>query len=557
MSATSDRTSRGPAYVNGSVTTIMIVLFMTLGLVTRQPPPPAIAEISPQAIEQITDPPEEQAVEFGEEAVSGEGPPGQVEGGDGPGLVAPSEPEVEEPTEDPTPPTRRCVGSPPRQIADPQSPPCVPFWQGDNGGATHQGVTPTEIRVAVPGTGTYYLQAWANFFNKRFEFYGRKLKFILIGENTMVEAEQRARATAADEVHQVFASLSSETFGGDFYGDELIKRGIIYVAATPFYGEKQMQAAHPYLWQYPMAADQLMGAAGEWWCKRLADGVAEHAGEAGPYREAQRKLGVAILDMPDARQDESLLVRELGRCGVEAQIEHIDIASGDTGKTAAILKFKQADVTSVLCVCVSPDYGSMRRLAVDQAYYPEWLGTTFWNNDVTWGGESPPAEGTALTFGLTSTPPFVPLVSEPYRWAALEGDPATAPGAGDDQPLGRMANIKMYKTMLLLASGIQLAGPNLTPETFAAGLQRATFPNPEHPNQAGKVGFEGGTHSMTKEVAEFWWTFDQAGPDMSAAPTPCYFPGAAHYRLGTMPSGRAGFFTSPCSFPAGGENEQP
>src|SRR5688500_1174590 len=37
--------------------------------------------------------------------------------------------------------TKRCVGSPPRQTEDPLSPPCVAHFEGDNGGATYQGVT--------------------------------------------------------------------------------------------------------------------------------------------------------------------------------------------------------------------------------------------------------------------------------------------------------------------------------------------------------------------------------------------------------------------------------
>src|SRR5439155_17384244 len=72
---------------------------------------------------------------------------------------------------------RRCVGDPPRQIEDPQSPPCVPYWQGDNGGATSKGVTADEIRIAVPKMTDTDAQ-FAAFFNSRFEFYGRKLHLL-------------------------------------------------------------------------------------------------------------------------------------------------------------------------------------------------------------------------------------------------------------------------------------------------------------------------------------------------------------------------------------------
>src|SRR5687768_16669513 len=45
------------------------------------------------------------------------------------------------------PSTKRCVGNPPRQSEDPLSPPCAAFFDGDNQGATYQGVTKDEIRV--------------------------------------------------------------------------------------------------------------------------------------------------------------------------------------------------------------------------------------------------------------------------------------------------------------------------------------------------------------------------------------------------------------------------
>src|SRR5256885_11938042 len=83
------------------------------------------------------------------------------------------------------PRVRRCIGDPPRQIEDPQSPPCVPYWSGDNGGATFKGVTRDEIRVAVMHVEghngdpiTPEMQSIADFFNKRFEFYGRRIHLL-------------------------------------------------------------------------------------------------------------------------------------------------------------------------------------------------------------------------------------------------------------------------------------------------------------------------------------------------------------------------------------------
>ena len=49
---------------------------------------------------------------------------------------------------------KHCVGPPPlRQIEDPQSPPCIAYWKGDNGGATATGVTARQRLHRHPDAG--------------------------------------------------------------------------------------------------------------------------------------------------------------------------------------------------------------------------------------------------------------------------------------------------------------------------------------------------------------------------------------------------------------------
>src|SRR5947209_554306 len=58
---------------------------------------------------------------------------------------------------------KRCVGSPPRQTEDPSSPPCVPYFQGDNFGSTYYGVNKHEITVLVMfDSGNYGLSTGAS-----------------------------------------------------------------------------------------------------------------------------------------------------------------------------------------------------------------------------------------------------------------------------------------------------------------------------------------------------------------------------------------------------------
>src|SRR5688500_10245544 len=135
------RRPRSPGVTYSVITLGLVVLLAAVAMTQRQPPPPTIAEFAPQAIEQITDP----SNEVGRGARNADG-----------SLDAeptPSAPAVPDSLID-VPRVRRCVGNPPRQIEDPQSPPCVPYWAGDNGGATSKGVTRDEIRVAYVGSET-------------------------------------------------------------------------------------------------------------------------------------------------------------------------------------------------------------------------------------------------------------------------------------------------------------------------------------------------------------------------------------------------------------------
>ncbi|HEX9889545.1 MAG TPA: hypothetical protein VGA69_08725 [Nitriliruptorales bacterium] len=75
-------------------------------------------------------------------------PSGDTLGGDGIGLPPP--PPVPE-GEGTVPVAKRCVKTPQgaRQTEDPLSPPCVGYFEGDNGGATYQGVSGDELRIAI------------------------------------------------------------------------------------------------------------------------------------------------------------------------------------------------------------------------------------------------------------------------------------------------------------------------------------------------------------------------------------------------------------------------
>ena len=74
--------------------------------------------------------------------------------------------------------------------------------------------------------------------------------------------------------------------------------------------------------------------------------------------------------------------------------------------------------------------------------------------------------------------------------------------------LGSPADEPAYRSLLMLASGLQLAGPGLTAETFDAGLSATAFPNPgagKAPLYQASVGFDDLDHGMVDDVALVRW----------------------------------------------------
>ncbi|MHB8452806.1 MAG: hypothetical protein ACYDAQ_20485, partial [Mycobacteriales bacterium] len=148
---TSRRPGRSTGSVYGVVVLALVVVLASLAWTVRQPPPPTIVAFAPGAVHQIKRPPPNQAAKTGTRAgnggttgTQGKGPGSQ---GKGPSGGPPPPPVTVHVPNVVVPAQFQCVGTAPyqRQIEDPQSPPCVSYWKGNNGGATAFGVTANQI----------------------------------------------------------------------------------------------------------------------------------------------------------------------------------------------------------------------------------------------------------------------------------------------------------------------------------------------------------------------------------------------------------------------------
>lgn len=551
------RGGHAPGAVNALTGIVILLVVATLALTASQTPPPAIAELAPSAVQQIKDAPSEQTSTAGE----GEGGAGGAFGGSStttttagaPGGSGGAQITAAPPIERAR--VRRCVGDPPRQTEDPQSPPCVPYWEGDNGGATTKGVTRDTIKLALPYGNQRVADDLMAYFNKRYEFYGRKVVLVAGGGGETCE-QRKSSAVFVDEQLKVFGALdASNGNAGPCFQAEMARRKLISSVHAPTFLEQDMARLSPYLWQYAASFDKILRGIGEMYCARLAGKSAERSPD--PLIKAKpRKLGVIIQNvLRDTNLETGALDAALARCGARvARYERISsnddvgLASPDRAQLAMV-QFKNDDVTTIVNLGIAFVAQNISSAADSQAYYPEWIFSSYGGFDANLVIKAfwPQSSERQAIFGVTSGPLMRPWSKEPAFVAAKEVDPTIDPVA-DLGPLQEFVN--QYRSLLVVASGIQMAGPRLTPETFGAALQRTSFPYPaDDPTKSGDVSFQG-DHSMTEEFAEFWWSEAAKSPvgnvsDGSVGAI-CYVDNGARRRLGRWPTGAGGFFEPPC-----------
>ena len=563
--------ARSVPVVYGGVSVSLMIGVLALALVTPPPSTPPLAAVAPAPQEQVKVERVEQDSRFGD---AGTG----TDGGECTDDCIGRGPELESaPDDDPGGPNdgssefadpagyHRCVSGPggPRQTEDPQSPPCVAqrFPLGaDNGGVTATGVTADAIQVAVPvavvnehgaSPDEDIVRALATHFNDRYEFYGRRLEVEFVYAGGSVREPGEARAFAREvAAREPFAALDTSTNMSVFF-TSLAESGVISTTGEesfPVLGLDDAAAFGPYLWSVFPSVPASQRAIGDLVCTALAGRPARHA---GPQLSSQtRRFGVLVQTYRGFRVDPFPLTRRLEACGVVAP--SYDTVDDETSTLDSVIARMQADqVTTVICSCYSFET-EYTKAAERAGFEPEWVLPY---DDLVTLGETRSTSTDharpqlARTFGIT------PRLRRPGRtagntaqdhreqyWftALREADPVVeVPPSGADRFYG------YYAQLLVLASGIQHAGPDLTPDTFAEALRGLRYSNPAvglAPWFQSGVGFGPGDHTFVSDWALFWFELAVAGPSSGGTVSNqtdkgqlCYVGDGARFTPGTWP----------------------
>lgn len=408
---------------------------------------------------------------------------------------------------------------------DPYSPPCIQF-SGDNGGATAKGVTPEEIIISArilnekgfqqtlatlagadivdgPADVKRTITAVAEYLNSKMQFYGRKLAIKFYdgkGSGTAElqgggQAEAEADAiTAAEEIGS-FAEINASSAP---FADALARKKVI-AFGTPYLSRKWHVDRRPYNWSFATDCSIIVESVGEFANQTLANKPAVFAGEG--LKDKPRKLAAFSPENPwyiDCIEDAVRIAEAAGNKIDQRVTYRLDIDSMSNQAASIITKLKSEGITTILCGCdpIMPIFLSTK--AAEQGYNPEWVvaGTAFSDIDIV--GQLYEQDQWSRAFGVSYLSSFLPIESG-IGYSAYKS-------VRDDEPAFAVETI--YAQMYMLALGIHMAGPNLTPETFEQGM----FAYPGGTGPFGTWGFDADSYTPTQDYRVIWWDPEAVSP---------------------------------------------
>ncbi|HEX2851516.1 MAG TPA: hypothetical protein VHN98_13225, partial [Acidimicrobiales bacterium] len=392
---------------------------------------------------------------------------------------------------------------------------CQPVWKGgDNGGATMDGVTGTEVRylvyqqqgdaqvnaiLATQGLAANQSDickardAFNKEINKRFEFYGRKLVPIdgpgshkgstsagndcgfpfFLGQCQLSPPDPACARQEADIIAQMKPAIVYGGSGDTFY-NELAKRGIIDIGGSE-YPINYYSDTPGFRYDVFMDGTASMKMLSEYYCKKLAGKPVKWAGpDVVGAVPPKRKVAVIYPQNygdPVFTQSANIFIDAIsgGMCGskddgVKGYPYESDINKAQQQSTAIVTSMQNDKVTTVVCFCdpIAPVF--MTKTMASQNYHPEQLmvGTGLIDYDVLGRLYEPTVWKYA--FGLSHLQ--VPLAfdqsdaTKAWRDAGNTGTPDTTENLA-------------WAYFSLIGNMVQNAGPRLTPETIRDGMFNA------------------------------------------------------------------------------------
>ncbi|HUI05001.1 MAG TPA: hypothetical protein VLZ77_15785 [Acidimicrobiales bacterium] len=454
--------------------------------------------------------------------------------------------------------TTPCPGRTLQVPGDPYSPPCIAF-SGSDGGATSQGVTGSTINVSyrVTSDGTSFQQQLAalggaqfadtqadinrtilglqDYFNKNFQFYGRKLNIQFfnghgsITNELLGQGQQQADAdavTAGQQMH-AFAELNGVT---EPYDDALAQQHVLAFGA-PYLSANWMGQRAPYEWSVATECNDVATTASEFGTKMLGtlSGHTSAAYAGGSLKGQPRKYAIIAPDNPwyqDCANAAAAYGNAHGTPITDDVQYQLDLSTLSSQAASVVSKLANDGITTVYCGCdpIFPIYLTSR--AHEQGYYPEWVvvGVALTDTDIV--GQLFDQSEWQHGFGVSYAGPTLPKAAT-LGYAAYKS-------VRSDEPANEVNLI--YEQMYQMAIGIEMAGPDLTPQTFQTGMRAypgsvANASNAEF----GTWKFPAGHYSPQVDSTIIYWNPTKTSPYNGKQGA--YVVASPRYQAGQYPTG--------------------
>ena len=443
-----------------------------------------------------------------------------------------------------------------RQIDnDPYSPPCREWAGPDNGGSTAVGVTKTDIVVSVridgflsgltdalakaagarelreaPVVVERTLDALVEFFNRTYQFYGRRIRLEKFDGNGDLLKEslgggQEGAEQDAIRVAQEFRAFADVSAISPVYSEALSRRHIVNIGAP--YRSRSWHTAHrPYAWSALADCSTIADAVSSYYIRRLAGRPATLAG--GELENRSRRVAMIAPDDESYARCASDAVSAIGAAGFGSDVVlderyALDLNRMPSQAAALVPKIKAMGVTTIVCPCDPIMLVFLTSKVREQALEPEWINTGVAFSDQDLVGQLMDPGSWKRSFGISFAGPTVPLTGS-LAYAAYKSIRSDEPSV--------VAELVYYQ-LQMLAIGIQMAGPDLTPETFEAGM----FDYPPSTGRAGTWAFGPGDYATSEDAREIYWdpsasSFQNGERGVNVETMP-----GRRFRIGTWPSG--------------------
>jgi hypothetical protein len=268
---------------------------------------------------------------------------------------------------------------------------------------------------------------------------------------------------------------------------------------SPYLSRKWHLDHRPYNWSIASDCSVVAETAAEYYVNLLAGKAANFAGDG--LKGKKRVLAGLSPENPwyaECHDDFEKYIRDHGFDPQERINYRLDINSMSNQAANVVAQLKSAGATSIFCGCdpIFPVFLTTK--AAEQNYNPEWVvvGVALTDHDLV--GQLYDQDQWARAAGVSYAGSLVPQRAG-LGYAAYKT-------VRKDEPAFSVEII--YAQMYMLALGLQLAGPQLTPASFERGL----FTYPGGKGIYGTWGFPKGNYTPQRDTRIIWWNPDGISP---------------------------------------------